>query len=194
MIGAVSAYGAYNGIYYASGATAAARNTAIHSDMNEGKPVMPVEGTPEVYSNAQTTRVGKNPLEIRDQRDNAYKVMESPAAEKMRKRLGVEKCETCESRKYVDGSNEGDVSFKTPGHIDPDAAPAVVRAHEQEHVSNAIREGNKPDAELISATVSLKTAICPECGRTYVCGGLTRTMIRHSADGSDLNASKVQPE
>ncbi len=187
MTGSVSAYNAYNGIYYASGATAAARNTALRSDVNEGKPVLPVTAPPEVFSNAQTVRVGRSPEDMKNARENAYKVMESPAAEKMRKRLGLEKCETCESRKYVDGSNEGDVSFKAPGHIDPAAAPAVVRAHEQEHVANAVQEGNRPDAELISATVTIKTSICPECGRTYVCGGVTHTMMRHSADGSDLN-------
>ena len=38
---------------------------------------------------------------------------------------GVEEdheCETCENRTYVDGSNENDVSFKSPGHIAPEAA------------------------------------------------------------------------
>ncbi len=185
MIGSVGAYGAYNGIY-ASGATLAARSTALHSEVNEGRAVMPVTGTPEVYSNAHTVRVGRSPEDMKNARDNAYKVMESPAAEKMRKRLGLEKCETCESRKYVDGSNESDVSFKAPGHIDPAAAPAVVRAHEQEHVANAVQEGNKPDAKLISASVSIHTSICPECGRTYVSGGTTKTMIRHTSDGSKI--------
>ena len=28
-------------------------------------------------------------------------------------------CQTCKNRKYVDGSDDPNVSFKTPGHIDP---------------------------------------------------------------------------
>lgn len=86
-------------------------------------------------------------------------------------------CQTCKRRKYVDGSNEGNVSFKTPGHIAPEASGATVMAHEQEHVANARKEGNEPDKRLISATVSLQLAVCPECGRTYVAGGTTRTTM-----------------
>jgi deoxycytidylate deaminase len=51
-------------------------------------------------------------------------------------------------------------------------------AHEQEHVTNAIAEGSQDNKELVSATVSLKTAVCPECGRTYIAGGTTRTVMR----------------
>ncbi len=190
MIGAVSAYGAYNSIY-ASGATVAARSTALHNDVNEGAAVAAVAATPEVFSNAQTVRVGRNPEETRLEVDNAAKTMESPATERMRKRLGIEKCETCENRMYVDGSNESNVSFKAPGHIDPNAAPYKVMAHEREHVANAIREGNKPNAKLISASVTLHTSICPECGRTYVSGGLTRTRIKHTTDGSDIDKNAL---
>lgn len=80
-------------------------------------------------------------------------------------------CQTCAKRKYVDGSNEFNVSFKAPGHISPEDSAAKVMAHEQQHVANAIAEGSKPNKELISATVSLHTSVCPECGRTYVSGG-----------------------
>lgn len=89
-------------------------------------------------------------------------------------------CQTCKERKYIDGSDEGNVSFQAPGHIAPEASANVVMSHEKEHVANARREGNKPGNELVSATVSLKTAICPECGRSYVAGGTTRTLIRYS--------------
>lgn len=88
-------------------------------------------------------------------------------------------CQTCKNRKYVDGSDEGNVSFKAPGHISPEASAGMVMAHEQQHVANAVREGNKAGNELLSVSVSLKTAVCPECGRTYVAGGTTRTMIRY---------------
>lgn len=96
-------------------------------------------------------------------------------------------CQTCARRSYVDGSNEGNVSFKAPGHIAPEASAGVVMSHEKEHVANAKREGNKPGNELISATVSLKTAICPECGRSYVAGGTTRTLIKYGNSEYDKN-------
>lgn len=96
-------------------------------------------------------------------------------------------CQTCKERKYVDGSNEGNVSFKAPGHIAPEASAGVVMSHEKEHVANAKREGNKPGNELISASVSLKTAICPECGRSYVAGGTTRTLIKYGDSDYDKN-------
>ena len=92
-------------------------------------------------------------------------------------------CQTCK----VDGSYEGNVSFKAPGHIAPEASAGVVMSHEKEHVANAKREGNKPGNELISATVSLKTAICPECGRSYVAGGTTRTLIKYGDSEYDKN-------
>ena len=98
---------------------------------------------------------------------------------------GVEedqKCETCENRTYVDGSNESDVSFKTPGRIAPEAAASKVLAHEYEHVRNAYQEDSKEGKELVSVSVSLKTAICPECGKTYVAGGETRTTMRSGAE------------
>ncbi len=90
-------------------------------------------------------------------------------------------CQTCKNRKYQDGSDEM-VSFKTPGRIKPEESYGKVMAHEQEHVMNAIAEGNEKNKELVSATVSLKTAICPECGRTYIAGGTTTTMMRIYGD------------
>jgi len=92
------------------------------------------------------------------------------------------KCETCENRTYVDGSNENDVSFKSPGHIAPEAAASRVMAHEYEHVRNAYQEDKEEGKELVSVSVSLKTAICPECGKTYVAGGETRTTMRSGAE------------
>ena len=36
--------------------------------------------------------------------------------------------------------------------------------------------------ELVSVSVSLKTAVCPECGKTYVAGGETRTLMRNGVE------------
>ncbi|MBE5905381.1 MAG: hypothetical protein E7277_01125 [Lachnospiraceae bacterium] len=89
-------------------------------------------------------------------------------------------CQTCKNRKYVDGSNEMDVSFKAPAHISPESSYGKVMAHEQMHVANARAEGAKEGQELVSANVTLKMERCPECGRMYTAGGLTTTVIRKS--------------
>lgn len=87
-------------------------------------------------------------------------------------------CETCKERKYQDGSDEM-VSFKSAAHISPEASGARVRAHEQEHVVNAYEKAAEKGGKVISCGVSLSTAICPECGRSYVSGGVTRTSIAY---------------
>lgn len=94
-------------------------------------------------------------------------------------------CQTCKERKYVDGSHDPNVSFKTPGHIDPGDSAAKVMSHEREHVAAAVAEGNKPGKELVSSTVSLKTSICPECGRAYVSGGVTHTVMKTTQENSN---------
>lgn len=99
-----------------------------------------------------------------------------------KKRMGIEdastECQTCKNRKYKDGSDEM-VSFKSPTHISPESAGAAVRSHEQEHVSNAYSKAATNNAKVVSATVSIHMAICPECGRSYVSGGTTNTQIKY---------------
>ena len=99
-----------------------------------------------------------------------------------KERLGIkdpnEECQTCKNRKYKDGSDEM-VSFKSPAHISPESAPSAVRAHEQEHVSNAYSKAATGNGKVISASVSIQTAVCPECGRSYVSGGTTSTQIKY---------------
>lgn len=87
-------------------------------------------------------------------------------------------CQTCKNRKYRDGSDEM-VSFKTAQHISPGAAAARVRAHEQEHVSNAYTDAAQNNGKVIQASVSIHMAVCPECGRSYVSGGTTNTQIKY---------------
>ncbi len=88
-------------------------------------------------------------------------------------------CETCKNRKYQDGSDEM-VSFKSAQHISPNAAAARVRGHEAEHVSNAYKDAAQNNGKVLQASVSIKTAVCPECGRVYVSGGETATKIKYS--------------
>lgn len=94
------------------------------------------------------------------------------------KKSSPAECETCKNRKYQDGSDE-DVSFKSPAHIDPNAAASRVRSHEQEHVSNAYKKAAENNGKVMSCNVSIRTDICPECGRTYVSGGTTATQIKY---------------
>jgi len=94
------------------------------------------------------------------------------------KKSSPAECQTCKNRKYTDGSDEM-VSFKAPGHIDPNNAAAVVLGHEQEHVSNAYDKARNNNGHVERATVRLKTDICPECGRSYISGGETNTQIKY---------------
>ncbi len=90
------------------------------------------------------------------------------------KKSSPAECQTCKERKYQDGSDE------MVSHISPQASAARVRGHEQEHVSNAYKEAAQKDGKVLQASVSLKTAVCPECGRSYVAGGTTSTRIQYS--------------
>lgn len=92
-------------------------------------------------------------------------------------------CETCANRKYQDGSDEN-VSFKSASHISPESSGARIRAHEQEHVSNAYKKASQKNGEVIQCSVTLQTSVCPECGRTYVSGGETTTMIRYTDESN----------
>lgn len=91
-------------------------------------------------------------------------------------------CETCENRRYQDGSDDPGVSFKMAGKIDPASAESVVRGHEYEHVyrnqAKAAREGK----EVLYQNVVIKHGICPECGDPYVAGGQTTTVTKTKTD------------
>lgn len=104
---------------------------------------------------------------------------EERAVENSGKTEGARECQTCKNRKYQDGSNEM-VSFKSAAHISPEAASSRVMAHEMEHVSNAYSKATQNNGKVVQASVTLKTAVCPECGRVYVSGGVTNTKIAYS--------------
>ncbi len=85
------------------------------------------------------------------------------------------KCQTCEERKYQDGSDDMGVSFQTPTRIDPSQVASRVRGHEMEHVSREQSKAQREDRKVVSQSVTLHTDICPECGKVYISGGTTRT-------------------
>ena len=110
---------------------------------------------------------------------NGVNTEQSVSGKKVDKTGPGYQCQTCQNRKYQDGSNENDVSFKSASKIAPGAVASAVRSHEQQHVSNAYEKAEKGDGKVISATVQIHTSICPECGKTYVSGGTTRTQIKY---------------
>ena len=99
-------------------------------------------------------------------------------------------CQTCKERKYQDGSNESDVSFKAPGHISPEASASTVMAHEQQHVANAYQKAAQKGGPVVSCSVSLHTAVCPECGTSYVSGGTTNTSISYPNESNPYQQNK----
>lgn len=123
--------------------------------------------------------------------EGSYNSDLSEAQIKAMKRSGQMECETCKNRKYKDGSDEANVSYKGATHIDPSGAASKVMAHEQEHVLNAYRKASSKDGEVINATVTVKTAVCPECGRSYVSGGVTNTAIKYPATQYGQNQKKA---
>jgi len=94
----------------------------------------------------------------------------------MEKLAALTECQTCKSRKYQDGSNDPSVSFQTPTNISPGQSAALVLAHEYEHVSNEKAKAEEEGRRVISQTVKLESSICPECGRIYISGGVTKTV------------------
>lgn len=90
----------------------------------------------------------------------------------------TEGCQTCDQRKYQDGSNDPGVSFKTPTKIGPGESASAVAGHENEHVVREQAKAQREDREVVSQSVSYSSAVCPECHRNYVSGGLTRTVTR----------------
>jgi len=101
-------------------------------------------------------------------------------------------CETCERRKYQDGSDDPSVSFQTPAHLSPAEAETMVRVHEQEHVQHeraaATREGKQ-----VETRVSIHYSTCPECGRVYCSGGTTHVETREPAGPGTDPASSASP-
>jgi len=112
---------------------------------------------------------------------NTHGIVLNPGAsthKALGKKSSPAECETCANRKYQDGSDENDVSFKTPSHISPSIAATVVLGHEHEHVANAYEKERNGEGEVASVTVTLHNDICPECGRVFVAGGVTHTEMK----------------
>lgn len=131
------------------------------------------------YSNNTTNTLNISPLQEDPIQDSLYISDDAKDSEKKNGKVSPEECQTCKNRKYQDGSDESNVSFKNASHISPESAGAAVRSHEAEHVKNAYAKASSNNGKVINASVSIHTAVCPECGRTYVSGGTTNTQIKY---------------
>jgi len=108
--------------------------------------------------------------------------------EKKLKELDILPCETCDSRRYQDDSDDSGVSFQTPQHIAPEASGQMVMAHEQEHVAREGAAAEAEDREVVSQSVTLHSDVCAECGKVYVAGGETRTTTRAKVPNQQADA------
>ena len=91
-------------------------------------------------------------------------------------------CSTCESRRYVDRSDDSSVSYQTPTNLNPRTAAADIAAHEREHVNNERARADREGREIVNQTVTIQYAMCTECNTLYPSGGTTRTHSISSAD------------
>ena len=123
-----------------------------------------------VYNSTPVSPVSQSPAVRRGS--------EVPEEAKQGQKVGKGECQTCKNRKYQDGSNDPGVSFKTPTAISPERAAFAIRSHEAEHVAHARLKALEEDKEIVSQSVSYRTGICPECGKTFMAGGNTRTVLR----------------
>lgn len=185
------AIGNYNAISYAN------YSTALYGIQKASR--IGVEGTQTSESGEAVYEPDYDRLEISEegkrseQSDAAGEKIVNPGESDEKKpgrKSSPAECETCKERKYQDGSDEM-VSYKSPTHIDPSAAPARVAAHENEHVSNAYDKAEKNNGKVLSVSVSIHTAVCPECGRTYVSGGETRSTISYNKGGQESDGENA---
>lgn len=134
-------------------------------------------------ANAGVTGVGASGTTFNTEDAGSIKNPDESTQVQPGKKSSPAECQTCKERKYQDGSNEM-VSFKAAAHISPNAAAGAVMSHEQEHVANAYKKASLKDGKVIQASVSIHTAVCPECGRTYVSGGTTTTQIKYGNESN----------
>jgi hypothetical protein len=196
-IGAVGGYGFSNASWYAysrrevspnrgQGAvhqemTAPQQGSAPQSQIPQRAPWQPTASVTGETPEELLQRYGSDPVGIAvrqriryGEQEEAPHVSGAPV-ESPAEVMEEGECQTCSQRKYQDGSDDPGVSFKTPAHIAPEQAAAVVRGHEMEHVTREQAKAEREDRKVVQQSVTLHTAICPECGKSYISGGTTRT-------------------
>ncbi len=107
--------------------------------------------------------------------DQRLSTLEDVFDDKTLKQVGVVECVTCATRTYQDQSDDAGVSFQAPTHLSPGQAASAVVSHEMEHVSHEQADAKSEGKEVIAQSVQIFQSICPECGKGYVSGGVTKT-------------------
>ena len=148
-----------------------------------------LEGAEDVLSrgapDAEEGRIPGLPGQEGDAEDEkALDGKSAQGAESAQEALEEGECQTCESRKYQDGSDDMGVSFQTPTNIKPEQAASAVRGHEMEHVYREQAKAGREGRKVVSQNVTMHTEICPECGKSYVSGGTTRTVTKADTDNA----------
>ena len=149
--------------------------------------------TAAASSNSASAAAGTQTADSTSKASSDGKTVVNPGQSEIKqpgRKSSPSECQTCKNRKYQDGSNESNVSFKSAQHIDPASAYSEVSAHEGEHVSNAYNKAREGNGEVVQASVAIHTAICPECGRTYVSGGTTTTQIKYPNESNPYQQSR----
>ena len=213
MFGMISMQNSYYNPYqmYRAAQTQAPQQAAVYAARRAAQPETPVQPVrPSSPVSGEDTapvrlglviREGADPAEMAVRMRIRYDGEDEPSVpvdedasqgvEGAQKALEEGKCETCEKRKYQDGSDDMGVSFQTPTRVDPDQAASAVRGHEMEHVVREQAKAQREDRKVVSQSVTLHTAICPECGKTYISGGTTRTV---TAANTKAEAPANEPE
>ena len=183
-------------IQHPDDASAAQQDTAqavsLPGAKNEAAPVLNLPGAKEDAAQAVSLPGAKSAQDANSPLPSETSaVSESKSAQEV---MEEGECETCKERKYQDGSDDPGVSFKTPTHIGPNQAAAAVRGHENEHVVREQAKAQQEDRKVVSQSVTYHTDICPECGKTYVSGGTTRTVTKANTDNQAQQQAQNQTQ
>lgn len=126
-----------------------------------------------------------------DKNSDMFNPADQASAAAENKKVGEYECQTCKNRKYSDVSSDSGVSFQTPTKVSPENAASAVMGHEQEHVTRNQAKAEREDRKVVSQSVMIHNAICPECGKSYVSGGTTRTVTKGDSSGFDEKAKET---
>lgn len=161
------------------GMTSRIRKKALESQISNDEQEL------EKLSAKQTAEKSKLKIELTKYKTELSKLEKNSAdkendekAADMKRRFDSFECQTCKNRRYQDQSDDSGVSFQTASHIDPSAAYSAVRSHENEHVARNKTQAEQHGQKIAYQTVTINRAICPECGRSYVSGGVTHTVTK----------------
>ncbi len=137
--------------------------------------------------NMQIERYEKRLSELKDKK-NESEISKS----EQKRRFDSFECQTCKNRRYQDDSDDSGVSFQSSTKIAPHAADAAVRSHENEHVARNKLKAEQNGMKIVYQSVTIHKAICPECGKIYTAGGVTRTRMKTDTSQFDVGMFDAQ--